>query len=252
MYPILFSIGPVTVYSYGFMLAVAFIVATSLVSRRVHLFNISKDSIGGLALTLLISGIIGARTFYVLLNIGYFSRHPFEALLINRGGLVFYGGVLLATLAGVVFVRIHKLSILDTADLVAPFVALGHAIGRIGCFLNGCCYGKPTSSVLGVIFPHSDVRVYPTQLFSSAGLFIIFFLLFYLQGRRRFRGHIILLYLILYGIFRFCMDFLRGDLQALFYGLTIAQIISVVVVLAGLCLYIMSGTFLNGGDRSRR
>ena len=222
------------------MLAVAFIIATSLASRRAHIFNIPKDSISGLGLSILICGIIGARALYLLLNIGYFSRHPFEALLINRGGLVFYGAILPGFLAGMVFARIHKLSVLDIADLLVPFIALAHAIGRIGCFLNGCCYGRQTSSIAGVIFPYTDARIYPAQLFSSAGLFIIFLALFYQQGRRRFKGQILLLYFIIYGIFRFSMDFLRGDLQAIFLGLTISQMVSAVIVLIGLALYLIN------------
>lgn len=248
MYPILFSIGPITVYSYGLMLAVAFILASSLASRRAYLFNITKDSMAGLAFTLLIFGLIGARALYVLLNIRYFSTHPFEALLINRGGLVFYGGFLLATLAGILYARIQKFSIQDAADLIIPFVALGQAIGRIGCFLNGCCYGRPTSSVLGMVFPYTKVRVYPTQLFSSAGLLIVFGLLFYMQSKRKFKGQILYLYFIIYGIFRFAMDFLRGDLQVFFFGLTVTQLMSLALAVTGLMLM----TFLNGGDRSPR
>ena len=237
MHPVLFSIGFLRVYSYGFMLAVAFLISNYLASRRSHIFNLPGDYINNLTLILLVSGIIGARVFYVLMNIEYFSKKPLESFMISRGGLVFYGGLLLAFLSGIIFSKINKLSILDTADLIAPFAALGHAIGRIGCFLNGCCYGKETISPLGIKYPGIDAKIYPTQLFSSAGLFIIFLILFYLQPKRKFKGQVLFLYLILYGISRFFIEFLRGDLMPVYYNLTLTQLISIACVIAGLLLY---------------
>lgn len=237
MHPILFSIGRIRIYSYGFLLAVAFLLALHLASKRASLFKIPEEFIGNLALLLLVSGIAGARTLYVLMNAGYFSQHPLEIFMIQRGGLVFYGAVMMAFFSGVVFVKIHKYSVLDTGDLLAPFIALAHAAGRIGCFLNGCCYGKPTTSFLGVTFPFSDVKVYPTQIFSLIGLLIIFFLLFLLQKKRRFSGQVFLLYFISYGVFRFLIDFLRGDLYPVFLGLTATQLISIVVVIMAACAY---------------
>jgi phosphatidylglycerol:prolipoprotein diacylglycerol transferase len=187
-----------------------------------------------LTLLIIIAGIIGARIVYVAMNMNYFISHPIEAFMINRGGLVFYGGFILAFLASVIFVKINKVSALDTADLLAPFIALGHSIGRIGCFLNGCCYGKQTSAFIGVRFPHTDVNVWPTQPISSLGLLIIFFVLFYLQRKRRFKGEIIFLYIISYGIFRFLEDFLRGDLIPLFYIFTATQLISAGFIIIGI------------------
>jgi len=228
--------GRITVYSYGAMLALAFILTALLASKRSRVFNIPEESVGNLVFVLLVAGLVGARALYVLLNATYFSRHPVEVLFINRGGLVFYGGFISALAAGFIFARIHKMPILDT-DLLAPFVALGHAIGRIGCFLNGCCYGKPTSSGLGIVFPYSDTAIYPTQLFSSAGLFIIFIALFFMQGRRRFKGEIFSLYLISYGALRFLLEFLRGDVEPLILWFGTGQLISIGLVAAGLWLY---------------
>jgi phosphatidylglycerol---prolipoprotein diacylglyceryl transferase len=127
--------------------------------------------------------------------------------------------------------------VFDTADLIAPFIALGHAIGRIGCFLNGCCFGRPTDSILGVCFPNSITKVFPTQLFSSSGLFVIFAFLFYLQTRRRFRGEIISLYLVLYGVLRFFVEFLRGDSGPVLFDLSFSQIISVLSVIVGSTIF---------------
>ncbi len=238
MHPILFSIGPLEIHSYGLMLGLAFLITMYLSSRRASLFDLPAEAIGNLIIVFLVSGIIGARIAYVLSNMNLFLRSPLQILMINKGGLIFYGGLILALVAGVVFAKITNFSILDAADLMAPFIALGHSIGRVGCFLNGCCYGKETSSFLGVWFPDTLVKVYPTQLFSFAGLLVIFFLLFLFQSRRSFKGEIISLYFIFYGAFRFLVEFLRGDATQIFLCLSLAQLISVVSVSAGIVLFI--------------
>jgi phosphatidylglycerol:prolipoprotein diacylglycerol transferase len=234
MHPILFSIGPLVVYSYGFMLAAAFLVTSSLAGKRAHIFAMSKEYVYNQAFIIIVSGIIGARLFYILLNIDYFIANPLESFMVNRGGLIFYGGLFTALIAGVIFAKVSKVSVLDTADLFAPFVTLGHSIGRIGCLLNGCCYGKRVSPFLESIFPW---KAYPTQLFCSVGLFLVFLMLFYLQPKRRFRGQVFFVYLITYGLFRFLIEFLRGDLSPVFYGLTITQVISIVLSIVGIYLY---------------
>jgi phosphatidylglycerol---prolipoprotein diacylglyceryl transferase len=237
MYPILFTIGPVNVYSYGVMLAIGFLLALHLASRRSDIFDVPKEGVGNLLIVLLVSGIIGARITYVLSNIDFFVQYPLDVFMLNKGGLVFYGGLILSCVSGLVYARKSKLSVLDTADLIAPFIALGHAIGRIGCFLNGCCFGRPTDSILGVCFPNSITKVFPTQLFSSSGLFVIFAFLFYLQTRRRFRGEIISLYLVLYGVLRFFVEFLRGDSGPVLFDLSFSQIISVLSVIVGSTIF---------------
>jgi phosphatidylglycerol---prolipoprotein diacylglyceryl transferase len=238
MHPVLFSIGPIKIYSYGVMLAIAFFVSLSVSSKRCVIFKIKEESLNTLLFIMLVSGIVGARVLYVLSNMHFFIDNPLEIVMINRGGLVFYGGLIFSGIFGTVYAKIRGISIADAADLLAPFIALGHSIGRIGCFLNGCCFGRPTDSVFGVQFPASLVRVYPTQLFSSAGLFCIFLVLFFMQRRRRFKGQIIALYLVLYGVFRFSIEFLRGDLIPVFHNLTLTQIISIISILAGISFYI--------------
>lgn len=241
MHPILFSIGQLNIYSYGLMLGIAFLVSVYLASRRAGIYMISPDTVNNLAIVCLVSGVIGARIAYAVVNISDFRDAPLRVFMINEGGLIFYGGFTLAFIAGIAFARITALSVRDTADLMVPFVALGHAIGRIGCFLNGCCYGRPTDSLLGVQFPHMPTKVYPTQLFSSGGLFIIFCFLFFMQKRRRFKGEITSLYLIIYGIFRFFMEFLRGDLFPVFHGFTVTQIVSIAFIATGTALFAFKG-----------
>lgn len=220
------------------MLGLAFLVTIYSASKRAGIFDISGEAVSNLIILFLVSGVIGARIAYVLANMSDFTGCPLQILMINKGGLIFYGGFVLASIAGVVFAKITNLAILDTADIIAPFIALGHAIGRLGCFLNGCCFGKPTGSFLGVQFPHTLAKVYPTQLFSFAGLLIIFFFLLFFQSRRKFKGEIISLYLILYGIFRFFIEFLRGDLLPVFHGLTSAQLVSIIFVIVGTILFV--------------
>ena len=240
MHPILFVIGPIKIYSYGVMLAIAFLVSLNLASTRCAFFNIKKDSFNTLVIILLVSGIVGARIVYVLTNLDFFIQYPLDVFMVNRGGLVFYGAFIFSPIFGIAYAKKSGISIPDAADLLAPFIALGHSIGRIGCFLNGCCFGRPTDSIFGVQFPFSLVKVYPTQLFSSAGLFCIFLALFFIQKRRRFKGEIIALYFVMYGVFRFIIEFLRGDLAPLFYSLSLTQIISIIFIAAGILLFYIS------------
>ena len=238
MYPVICSIGPVQLYSYGLMLGVAFLLAMHLASKRAHLFNIKEDFITNLGICFLIAGVVGARALFVVLNLDYFLENPLQVLFIHKGGLVYYGGFVLACFAGIVYGRRHKVSVLDGADLVVPFLALAHSIGRLGCFLNGCCYGKPTESFIGIVFPHTHIKVYPTQLLSALGLLIIFTLLFLIQKKRKFKGQVLALYLIIYGGFRFSIEFLRGDLFGVFYNFTVTQLISILLIISGSILYI--------------
>jgi len=247
MHPVLFSIGPITVYSYGLMLAAAFLISVHMAANRAHIFALSKEQMTNLAFFLLISGIIGARILYVFTNLDYFLKHPVQVLFLHRGGLVFYGGFILAFLTGFIFVRVNRIPASDVADLFAPFIALGHAIGRIGCLLNGCCYGKVTSSPIGLMFPGNEMKVYPTQIISSVSLFLIFMFLSYAQKRKVFRWQIFLLYLIIYGIFRFSIEFLRADLYPVFWNLTITQLISIAVIIAGIICYAL-GSKIDEGD----
>lgn len=123
------------------------------------------------------------------------------------------------------------------ADLIMPYVALAQALGRIGCFFNGCCYGKPTSSILGVQFPQIPALVYPTQLFYSFSWLIVFIILNIMYEKRRFNGQVFCLYIIFYGSIRFLIDFLRGDLMPVCGVLRLTQMISLFFVFAGLLAY---------------
>ncbi len=234
MYPVLFKVGPIHIYSYGVMLALAFLVATFLARRRAISVGIDGDAIIDLSIYLIISGILGARLLYVLLNLKYYKDNPLEVVMIWRGGLVWYGGLILAILVGTWFLRARALPIFKIGDLIIPYVALGQAIGRIGCFLNGCCYGKPTTLALGISFNPAQIPVHPTQLYESAAMFLAYLIL---RMREPGEGKTIFLYLILYSAVRFFNEFLRGDNPQVLIGLTFSQIISIIILAPTILLW---------------
>ena len=175
MHPIICKIGPFTVYSYGVMMAIAVLVCSTLLSKDAKRLKIKPEIIFDLVFWVVLFGILGARVFYVLLNLEYFRQNPLEIVMIQNGGLAWQGGLVFGMLAGFFYIRRHALAFRETLDLIAPYVALGHSIGRIGCFLNGCCYGKEVS--WGIYFPLYRAHLHPTQLYESASLFLIFLVL---------------------------------------------------------------------------
>lgn len=244
MHPIIAKIGPLYIYSYGLMVALGFALAMLLAYKEAPRFNINKDKIIDFGIVILLGGLVGARLFYVFMNIKYYIAHPLETINITRGGLVWYGGFLTGILIGIIFVKKNKMSFWDGADLLAPFIALAQSIGRIGCFLNGCCYGSaaPKDYILGVIFPYEEVLRHPTQIYESAVLLILFLILRKWQEMRHFKGEIFIGYAMLYSLSRFLLEFFRGDNPKIFAGLTIGQILSVIISLV--CLVILIVRFL--------
>lgn len=226
MYPVLFEIGTFKVYSYGAALAVAFLLAASLARRRAASEGMDGDKMLDLCIVLIISGIVGARLLFVLLNIDAYLARPTDIFKLWEGGLVWYGGLIGAAAGALVFMKANRMPALKSADIMAPYIALGQAIGRIGCFLNGCCYGKHTDLPIGVSFPGVEGKVIPTQLTESAAMFIIFLVL---SKRKPSGGRTFMLYLLLYSCFRFFNEFLRGDNPVFFAGLTVSQVISVAI-----------------------
>ncbi|MFA5063496.1 MAG: prolipoprotein diacylglyceryl transferase [Candidatus Omnitrophota bacterium] len=229
MHPEICKIGPLTVYSYGLMLVIGFIVSTLLASAQAKREGIDPDVIFNLCFTVFIFGIIGARIFYVFSNFDYYLHNPLEIIMLQKGGLAWFGGLILGTFSGIFYLRLKKLSVYRIADLLVPFVALAQSIGRIGCFLNGCCYGK--ESAFGIYSPAFDAVLIPTQLYSSLLLVFIFIFLRFLQTRPHKTGTIFFTYLLLYSSKRFFIEFWRGDSPALAFGLTLFQFISITIFL---------------------
>lgn len=227
MHPVIAKIGPLSIYSYGFMVATAFMVATILAALEARREKVPVGRIIDLSLYMIISGLVGARLLYVFLNWKDFIRSPLEAFMLTHGGLVFYGGAILALIAGIWYAKRAGLAVLKTSDLMVPYVALGQAIGRIGCLLNGCCYGKPTEFFLGLVFPGSSQPLHATEVYSSLKMVLIFLILRVYSERKFYAGQILIFYGLLYSGFRFLIEFLRGDSPAILFGLTVFQLISV-------------------------
>ncbi|MCM8778325.1 MAG: prolipoprotein diacylglyceryl transferase [Candidatus Omnitrophica bacterium] len=237
MYPILFRIGPISIYSYGLMLVLAFVISTYLAKRKANEVGFSAEAIVNLSTYLLIGGVIGARILYVFLNIDEYKASPLQIFMLQRGGLSFYGGMLGGFLAGILFLKKYKFPFTETADFIIPYVSLGQAIGRVGCFLRGCCYGKETLFFIRIKFPDELVYRHPTELYASLLNLFIFIFLIQAYRRRSFSGEIFLFYLILYSAKRFLLDFLRGDLPPIYMGLTVFQIVSIFVFLFSLIVF---------------
>ncbi len=235
-------LAPIYVHSYGVMLLIGLAAGTWWLNRtgRAHGF-ILEDWID-FALVILLSGVVGARLLYVLLHLSEYGSAPVTILYVWEGGLTYHGGVAGAIIAGYVFAGARKISFPLIADLSAPAVALGYAFARIGCFLNGCCYGHESHLPWAINFP-SGTEVgglprHPTQLYASVASFIIFLILARLQPRIKVRGNLFLGYLLLYSIYRFIVEFFRRGATANVFGplapLTEAQTASIVVGLGAL------------------
>ncbi|MBL8013285.1 MAG: prolipoprotein diacylglyceryl transferase [Candidatus Omnitrophica bacterium] len=234
MHPVLFVLGPLTIYSFGFMLAIAVMVCSYLMARDAKRLNVPPETVYDFAFWTAFSGIIGARLFYVALNWGFFMQSPIEIIQIQNGGLAWQGGLIAGIPTAVIYLRRKNLPLLPFLDLASPYVALGQAIGRIGCFLNGCCHGREVS--WGIYVPLYHERLYPTQIYESVGLFAVFLILKKISARPHFNGEVMIVYLLLAAVLRFSVQFFRYDYDPVFMGLGIFQWICVGIFIAAILL----------------
>ncbi|MFC1668689.1 prolipoprotein diacylglyceryl transferase [Chlamydiota bacterium] len=240
MHPILIDMGFLKIYSYGFSLALAFLVGTFFAYKRAQSYNENPTNVLDLSLYIILSALIGSRLFYVAYFPKHFIEHPLDIIMIQRGGLVFYGGIIFSILTALAFFIKRKLSILKYADIFAPCIPIGQAIGRIGCFLNGCCYGRPTFDNWGVLFPKNspggfsnlfNLLLHPTQIYSSLILVSIFIILLLYEKHKKYNSELFLLYAVLYSLTRFITEFFRGDLPKWILGrYTTSQMLSVFIL----------------------
>jgi phosphatidylglycerol:prolipoprotein diacylglycerol transferase len=212
------------------MVALAFITAALLASRLAPKYGIPPERITTLSLIILLSGIFGARLFYIALNIKDFAAEPLEALKLAHGGLAFHGGAAAAFIFGLIYVRKARMPLWDTLDLLAPYIALGHAIGRIGCLLNGCCYGRLMAD---------GMSRYPAQACSSLSLVFLYCVLRVRLRYRKFPGEVFILYAGLYSAGRFFVEFIRADSAPVLSGLKLAQLISIALFVAAAVAYLL-------------
>ncbi|HJX13585.1 MAG TPA: prolipoprotein diacylglyceryl transferase [Dehalococcoidales bacterium] len=232
--PIAFTIGPITVAWYGIFVALAVItlVVWALAAARKD-DRLSYDIVINAAIVGIPSGIIGARLLHVIDYWSYYSQHPNE--IVGGAGLAIYGAVLGAALGIWIYSRFRKISFGHLADVIAPGIILAQAIGRVGCTFNGCCYGLETDIFCAIVYtdPASNgpvgIPVHPTQIYEIIYNLIVFVVLLLLRGRFRPDGSLFLIYLTLYSLWRFGIDFIREGTPFLF-GLHEAQVISIIVL----------------------
>ncbi len=240
MHSTLFKIFGFPVHSYGLMMVVGFLLGLWRVSRISSTrYGIEPERVYDMALVLLLSGIVGSRVVFVLINPDTESWK--DMLAIWQGGLSFHGGLIGAMVAGFVYARIAKLKFWTCADLFAPSLAIGYACTRVGCFLNGCCYGAPTDLPWAMRFLDNGTLTppsHPTQLYAVVANLLIFLLLVKLEGLHRKPGFVFVGYVGLYSAYRFLVEFLRNGYTAklLCCGLTEAQWISLAAILISITL----------------
>ncbi len=237
------TIGKFTIHGYGVMIGIGFAIAVLVSIYRAKKKELNPDIIVDLAIISVVCGFLGAKLLFVIVEWKDFLQNPLQVL--GSGGFVVYGGIMIGALAGGIYCKIKKVDFVSYFDLIMPQVALAQGIGRIGCFFAGCCYGAQTDSFLGVIFPAGSfapagVKVLPTQLFSSAGDFLIAGTLYFLGSRVKHKGDIGAIYLILYGIGRFLIEFLRSDARGSVGMLSTSQFISIFIVAFAIVLLVFN------------
>lgn len=233
MHPILFKIGQISIYTYGFFIAMGFLTGILLAKREALRVGEDPEKVMDLAFYILIAAIVGSRLFYVVTNPKAFLTDPLEVFRIWNGGLVFYGGFIFAGIAALIYFKKRKLHLCKTADILAPSLAIGHFLGRLGCFFAGCCYGKVCNLPWAVTFTHPDslaplgVSLHPTQLYSAVNNLVIFGLVWLLRHFKKFDGQIFWTYVLLYGITRSFIEMFRGDFRGslVFETLSVSQAI---------------------------
>lgn len=241
MHPILFELGPVTIYSYGVLLAAAYLLGLWLAARRARQAGLDANKVLDLGIWVIIAALIGAKALLFIVDFEQFTSSWQEFTTLLRSGGVFYGGLIAAVVVCIYQLRKHKLALWTSGDLFAPGIALGYMVGRLGCLMAGCCYGKPTDVAWAITFTDPianlnvgtplNVPLHPTQLYESAAGLIILLLLLVLERRgRSFAGRTFWLFVLFYSVSRFIIEFYRGDDRGMPLDvLSTSQLISVLL-----------------------
>lgn len=238
MHRVLFSIGSYPIYSFGIFVALGCIVASYLIASQAHRLRIDREAALEACVWVVAVGVLGARLGFVLQNAWVYSQHPGEILNMRAGGMSWHGGLVGIVVGAWISTRRMGVKLLDFLDLAAPGILLGLGIGRIGCFLNGCCYGKITESAFAITTLTEQDQIhlharYPTQLVEMTLAFACVPLLLLWLRHRRFHGEVFLGFLAVYSIIRFIVEFFREGTVLGGTPLTLAQWVSVVLVAIG-------------------
>ena len=247
MHPVLFEIGSITIYTYGFFIALGALLGFSYMAWQGNkLFGLTFDQSNSLFILLVLAGVIGGKLFLIFEDPSFYLTNPKK--LASGSGFVFYGSFLLAIPTLLWFFKKNKVPTLPMLDVMAVVTCIVHGFGRIGCFMAGCCYGKPTTSMLGVIFIDPTCQaeplntpLHPTHLYEAGFIFIILTMLLIFKNRKQFDGQFFLVYLIAYAMGRGVLEFFRGDLERGFVIngiLSNSQLISLIIVSIALYFYV--------------
>ncbi|MBP7088024.1 MAG: prolipoprotein diacylglyceryl transferase [Candidatus Omnitrophica bacterium] len=242
MHPVLFQLGPITIYTYGFFVFLGVLSAYLVCRKQAKNNAIDLNIFSDIFFWTLIFAFIGARILYLFVEWEIFLENPLGAIF-SRSGFVFYGGIIGGVASAIIIARRKKIDFFKLADIFAVGIPLGHSLGRLGCFFYGCCYGKPSEAFYALLFPAGSpagglgVKVIPTQLISAFALFLIFFLLLVISKHKKFNGQILVSYLFIYGIFRFLIEFLRGDPRGEVFMFSTSQIVSIITVIVSIILF---------------
>jgi phosphatidylglycerol:prolipoprotein diacylglycerol transferase len=243
MHPILFDFGGFTIYAYGVLLAAAYLLGLQFALVRARARGLDSQRVMDLGIWIIISALVGAKLLLLIVDFRQFTSNPRELLALARSGGVFYGGLIAAVLVALLYLRRHKLPLWTTTDVFAPGIALGHVVGRLGCLMAGCCFGKPSSVPWAITFRDPaalanvgtplGVPLHPTQLYEAGAeaLILGFLLLMERQEERPFPGRTFWSYMLLYGLSRFVIEFYRGDNRGTVFDLlSTSQFVSVILV----------------------
>lgn len=242
MHPILIELGPLTIHTYGLFVALAFLISIWWGQREARLAGLDASLVPDLALAICFSAILGARVVYVIIEFPFFLENPLHAFMFWRGGLVFSGGLALAIVVGWFVVQRKGQSPLRWCDAAAPAIALGQAIGRLGCLGAGCCYGKPTELPWSIVFnaPNSlaptGIALHPTQIYHALASLFCFLLLVLFRRPLKMPGQRLGVYLVCYPVLRFIIEFFRNDHRGAVGPLSLTQVMAILFFCLGLWL----------------
>jgi len=252
MHPILFHIGGINIYSYGVLVATGVLAGLWYASKRAPRAGLDPDKVWNMGIYTVLVALLLAKVWLILSDCDYYVANPLDIFSLNtfQSGGTFYGGIVGAILMIVLYSYFQKMPLLPVMDTIVAGLPLGHAIGRLGCFAAGCCYGKPTTVAWGVVFTNPaaaqlagtplGVHLHPTQLYEAAAEFLNFLILVWIGKRQRFTGQIIATYFLLYGVERGTIEFFRGDpgRTMMFHDtVSLMQIVSVGLIVTGAFLW---------------
>jgi phosphatidylglycerol---prolipoprotein diacylglyceryl transferase len=248
----LFSLGGFTIYAYGVLLAAAYLLGLQFALVRARARGLDGQRVMDLGIWIIISALVGAKLLLLIVDFKQFTSHPRDLLDLARSGGVFYGGLIAAVIVALFYLRRHKLPLWTTTDVFAPGIALGHIVGRLGCLMAGCCFGRQTSVPWAITFRDPGalaqgtplgVPLHPTQLYEAGAEALILAILLVFERRGRpFPGRTFWSYMLLYGISRFVVEFYRGDSRGMVFDLvSTSQFVSIILVPLAIVMLVVLG-----------